>query len=354
MKILHAILSEGFYGSERYCAELAAAQMRAGHDVRVLIAKPDVNYVGRWRDAMVAPSLAGERLISLPHWPVLHRPFAGRVLRDFRPALVHTHLDPAARRVGRVARRLGIPHVATLHLGYNHAEYGECDGLISIAAWQRASVPSTHRGEIALVMNWLPDQVANAITQTKPADVESLRQSWGARETTFLFGSVGRLMPEKGMDLLVQAFRRAFPSGSEDTRLILVGDGEQRHELARLAVGDPRIVLTGWRNDLAAFYLAFDTFVSAARFEPFGLAILEAMAAGCPLLLSRTQGPQEFVDDTRVVWTELSVGALAEHLDAAVRSERRRHRYDMQPFSPGNAFAAIEAFYCKVTERRSA
>jgi glycosyltransferase involved in cell wall biosynthesis len=349
MKILHAILSEGFYGSERYCAELAAAQTEAGHDVRMVIAAPNVDYSASLREALGVGGAS--RLITLPRWSVLHRPFARRILRAFGPALVHTHLNPAARRVGRVARRLDIPHVATLHLGYNDAEYGQCDGLICIAAWQRASVPPTHRGEITLIRNWLPDRIATAIGRTKAPEVESLRRRWGARETTFVFGSVGRLMPEKGMDILVQAFRRAFPGGAEDVRLVLVGDGEQRHELARLAAGDPRIVLAGWQNDVAAFYLGFDTFVSAARFEPFGLAILEAMVAGCPLVLSRTQGPQEFVDDRRVVWTEPAAAALAESLCAAMRSGRRRQRYDVQAFSSGAAFAAIETFYRQIIER---
>jgi glycosyltransferase involved in cell wall biosynthesis len=100
-------------------------------------------------------------------------------------------------------------------------------------------------------------------------------------------------------------------------------------------------------------YLAFDTFVSAARFEPFGLAILEAMAAGCPLILSRTQGPQEFVRDQDVLWTEPGAAALAERLHAVVRSGRRRHPYDMQAFLPDTAFAAIEAFYRKIIEQQA-
>jgi glycosyltransferase involved in cell wall biosynthesis len=359
MKILHAILSTGFYGSERYCAELMAAQMRAGHDVRMVTVAPNPDVLESFRQtlAVARPPQAGgdcdaEPFFALPRWPVLQRPFAGRILRGFAPALVHTHLDPAVRRVGYAARKLAIPHVATLHVDYNHREYSQCDGIICISEWQRASIPPSHPGEIALISNWLPDPIANALARTRTEDVEGLRQSWGAGPSTFVFGSVGRLMSEKGMDLLVRAFRRAFPAGAEDTRLILVGDGERRDEIEQLAAGDARIVLAGWQGDLGAYYLGFDTFVSAARFEPFGLVILEAMAAGCPLVLTRSRGPQDFVRDPRVLWADPDAAALAECLDRAARAGRRRLRYDMQPFSAAAAFAAIEALYRRIIERR--
>jgi glycosyltransferase involved in cell wall biosynthesis len=360
MKILHAILSGAFYGSERYCAELAAAQLQAGHDVRIVVDNPCPDLLASFCQtlAAAAPPPAGanghaDRLVSLPRWAVLHRPFAGRILRDFAPALIHTHLDPAVRRVGHAARKLAIPHVASLHLGYNERDYGECDGIICIASWQRASIPPSHPGEIALIWNWLPDRVASALARTTVGDVGSLRQSWGAQDSAFVFGSVGRLTSEKGMDILVRAFRLAFPDGSENTRLILVGDGERRPEVERLAAGDPRIVLAGWQDELAAYYLGFDTFVSAARFEPFGLVILEAMAAGCPLVLTRSPGPRDFVRDPRVLWADADAAALAKCLDATARAGRGRLRYDMDPFSPRTAFAAIEALYRRIIERRA-
>src|SRR6267142_2313108 len=115
MKILHAILSHGFYGSERYCIELATAQARAGHQVDVL--------------------------------------------GGFQPHIVHSHLNPAARRVGRVAQRLGILHVATLHIDYEAREHGGCDGLIAIASWQRARIGADFHGEAAVIWNWLPAAV---------------------------------------------------------------------------------------------------------------------------------------------------------------------------------------------------
>jgi glycosyltransferase involved in cell wall biosynthesis len=358
MKILHAVLTTGFYGSERYCAELAAAQARAGHDVTVLIHDAGASYVRAFRETIDAAKPAAKdvrppQLVLIPRWApaVLHRPLARLVLRRQRPDIVHTHLDAAARRVGEVARRLRIPDVATLHLGYQAREYQACDGLICLTEWQRASVPADFPGEAAVVWNWTPVAVREALARTGAEAVDALRHAWGAAAGTVVLGSVGRLMPEKGMDRLVRAFRAAFPGGDEPVRLVLVGDGPQRQALQRQAEADDRIVLAGEQRDVAPFYRAFDLYVGAARAEPFGLTILEAMAAGCPLVLTRSHGPLEFVTDRRVQWADAEDTDLADRLRAAAGRGRERFQYDMAPFASDRAVAAIERLYRRLAGR---
>jgi glycosyltransferase involved in cell wall biosynthesis len=290
---------------------------------------------------------------ALPRF--LQRPYARRLLAEFSPDVVHTHLDPAARRVGKEAERLGISHVATLHLDYHALEHGTCDALICVAGWQRSSVGPEFAGAVTVVRNWLPVRVAQAIATAGREGSEALRRDWSAGEPTMVFGSVGRLLPEKGMDVLIEAFRQAFPRGNKNVRLVLVGDGPQRRDAVALAGGDARIVIAGWRSDIAAYYRAFDVYVSAARYEPFGLTILEAMAAGCPLILTRAQGPREFVHDPRVRWCAPGETApLADLLLKEVERRRRRHDYDLSAFSPALAVTAIEALYRSVIERRHA
>jgi len=359
MKILHAVLSQGFYGSERYCGELAAGQARDGHDVEVLI------YDG-WSDcAREMRKLAGEAnhvgagtmtLTTIPNWvPAwLHRPLARRVIKRFQPDVVHTHLNPAARRVGREAQRLNIPHVATLHLSYSKGEVGDADGLICIADWQRGTLVD-YAGEVAVVHNWTPGGVVAALDATTEQHVIDLRKSWRADEKTFVFGSVGRLEHEKGMDRLVRAFRAAFPTGNEKMLLVIVGGGPQSDELLTLAEGDARIILAGPQENVAPFYLSFDAFVSAARFEPFGLAILEAMAAESPLLLTRTEGPSAFIKDARVLWVERDDDAmLATRLVEMQARGWQRYGYDMRAFTRERAAAEVENFYRRVMTRRRA
>jgi glycosyltransferase involved in cell wall biosynthesis len=361
MRILHAVLSEGFYGSERYCIELATAQARAGHQVEVLIADGTSDCAKIFRREIGATNAAigsaGPGHIALtviPRWvPTwLHRPIAARALGRFKPELVHTHLNPAGRRIGRVAQKLGIPHIATLHLAYESREHAGCDGLIAIASWQRAHIGPEFRGQCAVVWNWLPAAIDAALARVTPAERADLRRRRLADEACMVFGSVGRLMPAKGMDVLVRAFRLAFPRGDEPVRLVLLGDGPQRGELERCAAGDDRIVLMQSLPEVAALYRGFDVYVSAARFEPFGLTILEAMAAGLPLILTRTDGPREFVTDARVTWIAPDDEAsLAGALAAARERRPQRMSYDLAPFSPQRALTEIDAFYRAVLAR---
>lgn len=365
MKILHAVLSQGFYGSERHCIELATAQARAGHQVAVLIHDGASHCARAFRDEVATTtaaiaedgSVGRIRLIVMPGAlpALLHRPFALAALIGFRPDIVHTHLNPAARRVGRVAQRIGIPHVATLHIRYEPREHAGCDGLICGAAWQRAEIGPEFRGAARVVWAWLPDTVHAALARVTPQEAAALRKSWNADDRTVVLGSIGRLMPEKGMDILIQAFRATFSQGTEPVRLVILGVGppEQEQALRRLGDGDPRITLIGPQPEIAPFYLGFDVYVSAARFEPFGLTILEAMDAGCALVVTRTEGPREFLKDANVLWAEPNdVASLATQLRDAAARGRQRPAYDLSRFMRPQAVAAIEEFYRGVLQRK--
>jgi glycosyltransferase involved in cell wall biosynthesis len=294
------------------------------------------------------------QLIAFPrHLPAfLHRPFAYALLARFRPQIVHTHLDPATRRIGRVAKRLGTGHVATLHLSFSEPEYGACDGLVCIADWQRKTLPADFAGAVAVVRNWLPVSVAKALANVDAETIRALRRTWRADDQTFVFGSVGRLVSEKGMDLLIDAFRASFPSRQEPVRLVIVGDGPLRAELGARAAGDPRIILAGAQREIAAFHRGFDAYVSAARFEPFGIAILEAMAAGSPLVLTRSQGPIEFVTDPRVRWVDVDDGTtLSKALTDLATGRLPRLAYALDAFSRERAVREIDSLYQRVLAR---
>src|SRR5215470_11837012 len=107
MKILHAVLSQGFYGSERYCIDLAIAQARAGHSVAVISHGGSARSTQHFRKAVAEAAAGGLKgtiqvfAIPLILPALFHRPLAAAILGRFAPNVVHTHLNPAARRIGR-------------------------------------------------------------------------------------------------------------------------------------------------------------------------------------------------------------------------------------------------------------
>lgn len=359
MKILHAVLSQSFYGSERHCAELAEAQARNGNDVEIIVQGAWSDCAREMRKAVAHASIIGAgtlKLTAIPSWlPAwLHRPYIGQLLRRARPDIVHTHLTPAARRVGRTGQRLGIPHVTTLHLTFEASEIGDSDGVVTLSASQRETVPDSYRGEVTTIWNWLSPAVAEAMENVSAEDIILLRRSWVADEQTFVFGTVGRLMPEKGMDWLIRAFRLAFPGGMEDVRLVIAGDGMEEAALKELARDEPRIIFAGRQSAIALYYLSFDVFVSAARFEPFGLSIIEALGASLPMIATRIHGTVDFVTDPRVRWvTPDDEPGLALAMVDAAEGHRTRCDYNMRPFQVTRAASQTEALYRRILEKRA-
>ncbi len=335
MRILHCILTHEFAGTERHLSELARMQAGA-HEVTVLVARDT-------RD-----SLTGGDLV--PHLdPAVRVVRAGRtgylaalagLAWRWRPDVIHTHVGAASFRAGLLSRMRrvlpgggGPPVVATLHRGFSQRAYGGHDGLICIANWQLAGIPAGFRGPVEVIANW---------TQ-KAAPVEGagarLRAELGLGAGTFLIGAAGRMIPEKGFDVLLEAFSRA---GLADTALVLFGDGPERGALqARAGEG---VFFPGFRTSLPVDLAGLDAFVLPSRREPFGLVLLEAMAAGLPVLATEAGG----VPDILGAYPDCMVPPDdAEAMAAGLRRLRgaSRRGWDLSAFDPAGQAERIEAFY---------
>ena len=128
----------------------------------------------------------------------------------------------------------------------------------------------------------------------------------------------GRLSPEKGVDVLVDAWAEARRRGCLGT-LCLVGDGPERQALERRAValgvrGATRFA--GPTADVAPWLQAADVFVLPSRQEGLSVALLEAMAAGVPAVATEVGGTREAVGGTAVLVPPADPRALAEALCA--------------------------------------
>ena len=139
---------------------------------------------------------------------------------------------------------------------------------------------------------------------------------------------VGRISREKGLDSLVSAFL-AVAEAVPQARLLLVGDGPYAEKLAQ-AVPRERVIFAGERRgaDLARFYASSDLFVFPSETETFGNAVVEAQAAGLPVIVSSRGGAHENVVDgvTGLVVDAQNPEALGRAIRDLLTHPMRRRR----------------------------
>lgn len=332
MRILHVLFSSRIAGSERYCIDLANAQAALGHEVHV------AGIAGSPMAGELSPRVRFHGL-SLPLFRGMRlRWLAGKIGAD----LAHAHLSPACKAVARGPK--GLAKVATLHVGYKPRQHARLDGVICVNRAQLKRLDD-YGGRAVLIANWMPELEAGA-----PLD---LRARLNLPRGTRLVGAVGRLHPSKGCDVLVSAFLKASPP---DAALVLAGEGPQRAELEKLSGGDPRIHLIGHCANVPGFLANLDLFVSPSREETAGLAILEAMQAGLPIVSTATDGPSEYLAGHPVTLVEPgSVDHLAAAIGVAFQPDNiaglARVCYDMRPFSRSAGVANVLQFYSEIAAR---
>lgn len=131
------------------------------------------------------------------------------------------------------------------------------------------------------------------------ADRSAMRARWGAGESDLVIGVVGILKPGKGQERVMRVLG-SDPTTFGGTRLVLVGDGPRRSAILDLAGSlglDGRVTITGLVPDARPYYGAFDIVVSASEAEGLPNAVLEAAAAGNPIVATDAGGTPEIVAD---------------------------------------------------------
>lgn len=143
-----------------------------------------------------------------------------------------------------------------------------------------------------------------------------------------VFGTVGRLEKTKGQRILLQAFARVYRK-HPDTWLVLAGRGKLEAELQGLATEldiQKRVLFLGHRNDVPEVLKAYDAFVFPSIAEGLGLALLEAMATGIPVIASKVGGVLEILNrpGLGIMIPPTSVEALSNAMQTILIMEKEK------------------------------
>jgi glycosyltransferase involved in cell wall biosynthesis len=250
-----------------------------------------------------------------------------RLLRKERFDLVHTHTSKAGI-LGRIAARLaGVPHI--VHTPHGQAFNGYAGRVLTgvFVLLERWAATFTDR-IIGLTDQEIRDNLERRIGEPEqfvsiPSGIDlkrfeecerqarDVKASLGLLPSARLIGSIGRLDPIKGHAYLLDAFVMLAPR-FPDLHLLLVGDGELLPQLkmrVRQSGLAGRVLFLGWREDVPDLLHALSLFVFPSLSEGMGRALVEAMAAGVPIVATRASSIPE-------VLAEGEAGYLVEPANA--------------------------------------
>jgi glycosyltransferase involved in cell wall biosynthesis len=300
-------------------------------------------------------------------------------LKKTRPQIVHSHRYKE-HILGALAGRLSqhpltiqtyhgleenLPGWAGLKMGlYNRinaaVSRSTADGIVGVSSGITRVLEGRYpSADVRCIRNGID------VERVVPTLARSMtRAQLGIGPDTYLIGTVGRLMPIKGFEYLIDAFARlARLAGPKEKRLVIVGDGPLRAALEQCAErhGVSRAVtFLGTRTDVYNLMAAFDVFVLSSLYEGVPMVLLEAMAIGVPIVASCVGGVPEILEDGKhaLLVPAKNAGALARGIETlALNSALRtgmagaaRERVESR-FSIEASAASVHEMYRSLIDR---
>ncbi len=368
LSILHLDTGRELRGGQRQLLLLARGLRERGHSQ--LIACPD--------DAPLAERARQEgfRAVTFNRGagplPAL-RELRGQVSRaGFE--IVHAHDGRSQTLSALASLGLGTKRVATrrvmfmpgslgLTIGLHRLQYGPaCDAIVAVSDFIRDLL--VRSGIAPAKITVIRDGIEIPARLPDAASRADARRRWGFDPEAFVIGHVGAFTPEKGQDVLLEALLRSNAPLLGSAQLLLGGDGPERGSprmAGLLGKAGDRVRMTGWIEDLTAFFAALDLYVMPSRAEGLGSSALLAMAHGLPVAASRVGGLPEVVEDGRTGWLvhpDSPADLAAALAAAAFDRERLRHfgehaRERAAAFSSDIMVRQTESLYLGLTRAES-
>ena len=233
-----------------------------------------------------------------------------RIMKDFRPHIVHTHHSKAGT-LGRLAGFFsGVPVI--VHTFHGHTFRGYFPRWISLCFRLVEKCLGTITDRLVAVSDSVRFELVDRYKIAPPRKVEVIRLGFNLEpflsaqcgilhdeleldEDIRLVGIVGRLTPVKNHRFFLD-MARTISREMDNVRFVIVGDGELKHQIVQLASRmnlSQKVFFLGWRRDLSQIYRSFSTTVLCSINEGTPVTLIESQAAGVPVIATDVGGVQE-------------------------------------------------------------
>lgn len=277
-----------------------------------------------------------------------------KIIRDFKPDIVHTHASKAGA-LGRLAAiHEKVPVIIhTFHGHVFHSYFGtfktsvfklierylakRSSAIIAISEEQKRELTATHRicdpeKTHVIPLGFDLDRFA----QNKEIKRKAFRTKWGIRENEIVVSIVGRLVPVKNHRMFLDAIAQLLNEEGLKFRALIVGDGELRSELEHYASekkipfsresGSAPLIFTSWIKEVDEVLAASDIIALTSWNEGTPVSLIEAHAASCPVVTTNVGGVESIVKhgETGFLCTSGDTNAFRLHLKTLITDEKQR------------------------------
>ncbi|MBB1160671.1 glycosyltransferase family 4 protein [Piscinibacter sp. SJAQ100] len=210
-----------------------------------------------------------------------------RLIRQWQADIVHAHLVRASQYAGWAVRGLPAVAVSTVHATNVHKHMRRAKRLIAVSDAVRQNLLRQGHDPSRVIT------VHNGQSFTPPGPRDALRTELGLPSDAFVLLSAGRFVHAKGQDLMIEALKRC----PHPVHLVLVGDHRSGYGQEQLAQAGERVHFLGYRPDVGRLLGVADAYLCASRREAISLSVIEAAAAGLPVIATAVGGIPEVIED---------------------------------------------------------
>jgi glycosyltransferase involved in cell wall biosynthesis len=251
-----------------------------------------------------------------------------KLIEEFKPDIVHTHAAKSGALGRLAAKNCGVPVIVhTFHGHVFHSYFnslksnlyvraerylaGFTDTIIAISATQKKELSEDFK--IAPIEKFkiipLGLDLDKFITDQE-SKRKKFRDEFGLDEETIAIGIIGRLVPIKNHQLFLKGLKKALESSNKKIKAFIIGDGESRQKIEQTAVSlgisfsrhtekdHPHpLIFTSWREDVDMIYAGLDIVALTSLNEGTPVSLIEAQAAGKPIVSTRVGGISDVVQE---------------------------------------------------------